>query len=178
MKERRSPGTTLGAAALALSVAAAFTACQPADRTAGEEDGKSKAEAPTTQTGALDSLRTAFEEAVAEGDFEAQAAFYTTDAILSMPGAGVIQGRDSIRAALQRTTPPGATLEIRPLEVRSLGSDWRYELGTGTFTFTPEGSDTEREMESTYLVLMKRTPDGWRLHREVLSPNAPPPGAQ
>lgn len=177
MRGNASKRNTSGVAALALAVAATLAACQPADRAADEEADTTEAE-PATQTAALDSMRTAFEEAVARGDFEAQAAFYTADAILSMPGTGVIQGRDSIRAALERTTPPGATLDIRPLEVRSLGSDWRYELGTGTFTFTPEGSDAEQRATSTYLVLMKRTQDGWRLHREVLSANAPPPGTE
>lgn len=176
--EGRSRGTRRGlTAGLALLLSAGLLACQPADEAADGEDGKAKSERPAASA-AIDSTRAAFEQAVAEGDFEAQAGIYTSDAILSMPGTGVTQGRDSIRALVERTTPPGATLEITPLESRSLGEDWRYELGTSVFTFTPEGADDEQTVESTYMVLLRQTPDGWKIHREVLSPNAPAPGGQ
>lgn len=178
--KRRSRSARRGLfAALTLLLSAGLLACQPADEAADGEDGETTArsERPAVSA-AVDSTRTAFEQAVAEGDFETQAGIYTSDAILSVPGTGVTQGRDSIRALLERTTPPGATLEIRPLESRSLGEDWRYELGTSVLTFTPEGADGEQTAESTYMVLLRQTPDGWKIHREVLSPDAPPPGGQ
>ena len=159
---------------MALALAAGLAACQPAER--GEQAVQDTAGQNTVKT-ALDSLRTAYEEAVAAGDFDAQAASFTSDAVYSPPGMGPIQGRDSIRAVLEATTPPNATLELRPLEGKRLGEDWYYEMGVGTFTFTPEGADQEQEMAATYLAFLKRTPDGWRVHREVVSPNAPPPGA-
>ncbi len=178
--EGRSRSARRGlSAGLALLLSAGLLACQPADEAADGEDGKAKAESDRPAVSvAIDSTRAAFEQAVADRDFETQAGIYTSDAILSTPGTGVTQGRDSIRAVLERTTPPGATLEIRPLESRSLGEDWRYELGTSVLTFTPEGADGEQTAESTYMVLLRQTPDGWKIHREVLSPNAPAPGGQ
>lgn len=164
-------------AGLALLLSAGLLACQPADEAADGEDGKAKSERPAASA-AIDSTRAAFEQAVADRDFETQAGIYTSDAILSVTGSGVTQGRDSIRALLERTTPPGATLEIRPLESRSLGEDWRYELGTSVLTFTPEGADGEQSVESTYMVLLRQTPDGWKVHREVLSANASGTGGQ
>ena len=161
------------AAAVALALAVGFAGCQPADQ--GEEAAQDTTGQAAFQA-TLDSMRTAYEQAVADGDFDAQASLYTSDAVYSPPGMGPIQGRDSIRAVLEATTPPNATLDIRPLEVKRLGEDWFYEIGVGTFTFTPEGAEQERETSATYLVFFKRTPDGWRAHREVLSSNAPLPG--
>lgn len=171
--------TTSLLAALALSVGAA--ACQPpAPEGEGGEAAMDTAQETAVDTAAimaeLDSMRTAFEEAVAADDFEAQAAAYTRDAVYSAPGAPPVRGRDSIRAALERESPPGgATLEIEPIDIRLLGPDWLYELGTGTLTFTPESAAEPVSMSSTYLAVFRRTDEGWRLHVESLSPDAPPP---
>lgn len=158
---------------VALSLAGGLAACQPdqPEETATERERRQAVMAT------LDSMRADFESAVAAGDFEKQANFYTTDAVYGPPGMSYVQGRDSIRAVLRRSTPPGATLEIRPLESRLIGEDWVYEMGVGTFSFTPEGASEARKLGSTYLVLFKRTPEGWRIHREVLSPTAPPQDA-
>lgn len=165
-----------GVAALALAVAAGLAACQPADRAAEEE--AARAEDPArTLTAELDSMRTAFEEAVGSGDFEGQAAVYTGDAILAQPGVGIVQGRDSIRSVLRSTTPPGASLDIRPLELKRIGDDWLYEVGTSILTYTPEGADERQRMRANYIALLKRTPDGWRIHRESISPAGTPPGS-
>lgn len=172
--------TTSLLAALALSVGAA--ACQPpAPEGEGGEAAMDTGQETAVDTAAimaeLDSMRTAFEEAVAAGDFEAQAAIYASDAIYSEPGLPPVRGRDSIRTALERGTPPGATLEIEPMETRILGPDWLYEMGTGTITFTPEGAAEPVSGSSTYLVLFRRTAEGWRIHREALSADEPPPEA-
>lgn len=42
--------------------------------------------------------------------------------------------RVSIRAVLEQTTPPGATLDIQPMETRILGPDRVYEFGTSTLS--------------------------------------------
>lgn len=154
-----------------LTLAAGLAACQPAEE---PEEGQTRQEQRRAVMATLDSMRADFEAAVAAGDFEEQASFYTSDAIYSPPGTAYVQGRDSIRALLEKTTPPGATLEIRPLETRFIGDDWLYEMGIGTLSFTPEGSEGPRRVSSTYLALFRSTPDGWRIHREVLSPNAAP----
>lgn len=159
----------------ALALLAGLAACQPDERPG---EGQTEKEQREAVTATLDSMRADFEAAVAAGDFEQQASFYTSDAIYSPPGTAYVQGRDSIRALLESATPPGATLDIRPLETRFIGDDWLYEMGVGTFSFTPEGASEPREVSSTYLVLFKRTSDGWRIHREVLSSNGAPGQAE
>lgn len=170
-RSTRPPPTIL---AVLFLLAAAASGCQPQD-----EQRRTSPE-PAVDTAAVmaafDSMRSGFEELVAEGDFDAQAAIYTSDAVYSPPLAPPIRGRDSIRAVLERTTPPGATLDIQPMDTRILGPDWVYEFGTSTLSFTPEGAEQSVSMSSTYFALFHRTDDGWRITREVLSLNQPPPG--
>ncbi|MFW6193576.1 MAG: YybH family protein [Gemmatimonadota bacterium] len=163
---------TSSAAVLAASVLAVATACQPA----AEQDGQQGAAVDTAAVmSALDSLRTTYEEAFAAGDVATMASTFTEDAIFSEPGAAPVTGRSTIREAMEEAPPPeGATLSLRPTETRVLTNDLVYEMGTGTVTFTPEGADEAQEMESSYLVILARTADGWKVSREVVSPNQPP----
>lgn len=162
-----------GTVAAATVLAVLALACQPADQ---QTDGQAAVDTASIEA-AFESMRTSFEAAVKAGDSERQAAIYTEDAIYSPPMEPPVRGRDSIRAALERTTPPGATLEIRPIDLTILGPDRVYEYGVATLTFTPPGADEPASMSSTYFALFRRTADGWRIAREVLNLNQPPPGA-
>lgn len=156
--------------ALALSVGA--LACQPP----AEEEGVPETAVDTAAiTATLDSMRSAYEEAVSAGDFDAQAGIYAPDAIYSVPGRPPVEGRSAIRALIEETTPPGATLQIEPMDFRVLGPDWLYEIGTGTFSFTPEGAEEAVQATSSYLVVFHRTEEGWRVQAESVSANEPPP---
>lgn len=159
-------------AAAVIVLATAAAACQPEP----EERAGGAAVDTAAVMSSLDSMRTVFEEAVEAGDYETQGSVYTSDALFSAPMTPLARGRDSITAVQRRTTPPGATLVIEPIEERILSPDWVYEYGTATLTFTPEGADGPVEMGSTYFVLFQRTPDGWKIHREALSADGPPPG--
>ena len=166
--------TRMGTRTLVVALVAwGMVGCQP------EAGGEPEGAVATVDTAAimatLDSMRSAFEEAVRAGDFQAQAAIYAPDAVYSPPGMPPVSGRDSIRAVLERTTPPDATLEIEPMDIRILAPDWLYEFGTGTLSFTPEGAEEAVRTSSTYLVLFRLTPEGWRIHREALSADEPPP---
>lgn len=116
---------------------------------------------------AIDSLRADYEAAVASGDLASLGALVTDDVIAVGPGGAQW---DSLRAASEFPWPPGATLDISPIEVRVLNSEWAYELGSSTATYTPPGASERRTLQDTYMVLFRRTPTGWKLHREVASP--------
>ncbi len=140
-------------------------------------------EAPVVDTTAImatfkDSLPRRFEAAVQAGDFEAQASIYTEDALYSHPMATPVRGRDSIRALFERVTPPGATADIESIDTGILGPDRVYDFGTVTFSFRPEGVDELVTMTNTYFALFERTNEGWKITREALSANHPPPGNQ
>ena len=122
---------------------------------------------------ALDSLAAAVGQAHATGDAEAYAATWAADGIMSAPGSPMVEGREAIVAAFrsQPPLPPGATMSINPMELRVLSDDWAYAFGVDTLTITPPGAATPRKETSTFLVLLKRTPEGWKTYREVLSAN-------
>ena len=149
-----------------------LAACQPQ----GQGQGQQAAVDTAAIHSKLDSLRSAFEEAYSAGDFETVASVVHPNMVYSPPGRPPIQGRDSIVAYDQKMRPPGASIDIEPIEVRILTGEWAYEIGTSTIRYTPEGADAPRSMEATYLVVLRKTPDGWKTYRESLSTNQPPPG--
>jgi ketosteroid isomerase-like protein len=118
----------------------------------------------------IDSMRALYERSVATGDFERMGTLLAEGAVMVGPGG---PHWDSLRAASDLPWPPGATLEISPIEVRVLSDEWAYEFGTSTATYTPTGASELRTLRDTYLVLFRKTADGWKLYREVASPDLP-----
>lgn len=146
-----------------------FVACQPQ----GAQNGSQAVDTAAVKA-ELDSLRSAYQEAYNAGNFEKTADLPHPEMIYSPPGRPPIRGRDSIVAYEKKTRPPGATIDLQPLETRVLGSDWVYEMGIATITFTPEGAEKSQSAESTYLAIFRKTPDGWKTYRESISSNQPP----
>lgn len=120
----------------------------------------------------VDSLRSAYQQAVADRDWERLGTMVTEEAIMVMPGTAAW---DSLHAASEAPFPEGATLEISSTETGVLGANWAYDLGSGAVTWTPEGAEEPRTLRDTYLVLLHRTEEGWKVHREVAS-SRPLPG--
>lgn len=160
--------TLVGSLVLA---ALAFGACQPQ-----AEEADQGAAADTAEiVASVDSLRSAYEEAFNAGEWQRLETMVTEDAIIVSPGGAV---RDSLQGTAGPPYPEGATLEITAAETRVLSADWAYDMGTGVLTWTPEGADEARTLSDTYLVLLRRTPDGWKVHREVASSRPLPEGPQ
>jgi uncharacterized protein (TIGR02246 family) len=148
-------------------VAGSLAACQPQGQ---QQSGQPAADTAAVRA-AIDNLRSAYEEAVASGNFENMATGLAEGAVMVPPGG---PQWDSLFAASQLPFPPGATIDITPIEVRILSEDWAYEFGTSTVTYTPEGAEEARMLNDTYLVVFRKTDDGWKLYREVASSNLPP----
>ncbi len=86
---------------------------------------------------AIDKLRTQYENAVAAGDLDAMSASLAEGALMIRPGG---PEWDSMSAAASGAPfPPGATIDITPIEVVVLNKEWAYEFGTAMTTYTPEG---------------------------------------
>lgn len=161
--QRASPLATL-----LMGAALAATACQPADQPVTE---RTAAVDTAAVMAAIDSLRESFEQAVADGDWERLQSLAAEDLVMVLPGGATW---DTLTTASAGPYPAGAEKEIRPIEVRSLDEDWVYELGTSRVTWTPEGADQERTVRYSFLALHHRTPDGWKVYREVASSRLPP----
>ena len=153
---------------LALTLAVAVAACQPQDT----QRTQPLAAVDTARVRAtIDSLRDLYERGVATGDFERLATVLAEGAVMVGPGG---PQWDSLRAASPYPWPPGATIDITPIEVRVLSGEWAYEFGTSVTKYTPEGRTEMRTLRDTYLVLFRNTGDGWKVYREVASPDLPP----
>lgn len=166
--DRNPRGSTFAIAGAALLLGA--VACQP--QAADQEQADAAVDTAAIRV-AIDSLRSGFEDAFNAGDYETAASFIHPEMIYSPPGSPPIQGRDSVIAHDRRAFPAGATIDIEPMDTRIVGDDWVYEYGVSTVTFTPEGADQEQSVESTYLVIIRHTDDGWKVYRESLSSHGP-----
>jgi ketosteroid isomerase-like protein len=159
------------AAGLAVA-AASVAACQPNDRAVPPPQSEQAAALDTAAVrAAIDSLRSDYEQAVASGNFDKMATGLAEGAVMVPPGG---PKWDAMFASSKLPFPPGATIDITPIEIRVLSPDWAYEFGTSTLTYKPAGAATAETMNDTYLVLFRKTAGGWKLFREVASSNLPP----
>lgn len=128
----------------------------------------------------IDSLAAVVMRAHETGDAELFASTWAEDGMMSAPGSAPIRGVDSIVADFRRRPPlpSGATMAIYPTEMKVMSAEWVYVLGTDTLTSTPEGAGTPIKEAFTFLVIIRKTANGWRSYREVLSANQPPSGPQ
>ncbi len=159
-------------AAVSLALLAGSTACQqPAEQPGGESATIDTA----AIMAAIDSNREAFEQSIADGDWQRLNSLAADDLVMILPGGATW---DTVVSASPGPYPAGAEKEINPIEVRILNKDWVYELGTSTVTWTPEGADEERTVRYSFLVLHHRTENGWKVKREVASSRLPPQEGQ
>lgn len=121
----------------------------------------------------IDKLRSAYEHAVAAGRIEAMLPLLAEGAVMVHPGAPDWKAMQA--AASGAPFPPSARIAICPIEVVVLSDDWAYEFGTSTTTYTPPGAEEVIQLRDTYLIIFRKTADGWRAFREVAS-SSPPPG--
>jgi len=122
---------------------------------------------------AIDSLAMRVMRAHETGDAVLFASSWARDGIMSLAGSPPVYGRDSIVAAFRRrpALPPGAKMTIHPTEIRVLSPEWVYVMGVDTLTTPVAGSAAPATATFTFLVLVKKTEEGWQTYREVLSAN-------
>jgi uncharacterized protein (TIGR02246 family) len=155
---------------ITVSVAAGLMACRPQDQ---PSSGQSTAVDTAAILAAIDSLGAIVERADETGDAELYASTWTEDAVISMPGSPPVHGRDAIVADFRRRPPfpRGARFTIHPGEIRILSGEWAYVFGVDSLTYTPERAAEPVAETSTFLVLIRKTPEGWQGYREVIGAN-------
>lgn len=154
-----------------LALAGAGAACESRDERQSTQSGAVDTAAVKA---AIDSLRAAYENAVATGNFQPLGGMLAEGAVMVRPGG---PQWDSLFAASELPFPPGATIDITPIEVRVLNHEWAYELGNSLVTYTPRGAAAGWSLRDTYLIVFRNTGDGWKIFREVASSNLPPPAS-
>ena len=110
------------------------------------------------------------DKAYRTNDSELYAETLDEDAIVSIPGKPPVRGREALKSMFESRPPlpPGATFEVNPTEIEIISGDWAYAFGTDTFTVPiSHGAPVVETM--TFMVLIRRTSEGWKTFREVLS---------
>ena len=111
------------------------------------------------------------EQAFNRGDAAAVAALYTEDATLLPPGADILTGRRAAQARWQAAHDTGArNLSLDPVSVETYGGDAAREIGRFTLEAPGQGGQTAR-VEGKYVVVWKRTAEGWRLDTDIWNLN-------
>ena len=115
---------------------------------------------------ALGGLAETIKRAYATNDSDLYLSAFDEDAIVSMPGVVPVRGHAALKALFENRPelPAGATFRVDPLEIEPLNSDWAYAFGADILDL-PDG--TKETM--TFLVLIRKTPRGWKTFREVVS---------
>ena len=162
--------------ATGIAVASAtVAACQPNEQPQRPQQSEPPAAVDTAAVrAAIDSLRSDYEQAVASGNFDKLSTGLAEGAVMVPPGG---PKWDAMFKSSKLPFPPGATIDITPIEIRVLSPEWAYEFGTSVLTYKPAGAAAAETMNDTYLVLFRKTPGGWKLFREVASSNLPPQGS-
>ena len=117
---------------------------------------------------ALGKLAGDIKRAYETNDVDLYLSAFDKDAIVSMPGVPPARGHEALRALFENRPllPPGAMFTVEPLEIEPLSSDWAYAYGTDILTL-PDGV----KESITFLVLIRKTAEGWKTFRESLSPD-------
>lgn len=117
-------------------------------------------------TASLVELAETVKRAFATNDTDLYLSAFDQNAIVSMPGVPPFRGHSGLKAFFENRPdlPSGATFRVEPLEIEPLSSEWAYAFGTDIL----EHSDGSKET-MTFLVLIGKTPMGWKTFREVLS---------
>lgn len=133
---------------------------------------KNETEFNTVEIGAaLEKLAETVKTAYKNDDAEMYASALTDDAIVSMPGTPPVRGRDALKTSFESRPPlpRGATFEVDPTELEIINAEWAYAFGVDTLTI-PNADASDSTIETmTFMVLIRKTDEGWKTFREVVS---------
>ena len=111
----------------------------------------------------LEALTAEYDKAMASGDAEAAAAFFTEDAIFLTQGHPVVRGKAAIRSMLQEwiDVKLSGTHEILTCE-----EEGNLAFLTGTFSVQYENQQGETEkLPGKYMEIFRRQPgESWKVH--------------
>jgi uncharacterized protein (TIGR02246 family) len=107
----------------------------------------------------------------AAGDVAGFSRLYTEDAIVMLPGAEAITGRAGAEKFLEGAKARSvARVKLTTLELEVFG-DTAWERGSAE----AEYADGRIAARNKYIVIWKRTNEGWQLHRDIMNSDLPTP---
>lgn len=125
----------------------------------------------------IEELGRRFSAAYVAGDIETMVGLYTPDAVIFPGNSEAIQGHEGIRRYW--TMPPGQRVTLHratPTEIR-IDGDHAYDHGVyearGERDGTPWGPTLGK-----YVIVWRRTPQGWRMHLDIWNSRPQPAPAR
>jgi uncharacterized protein (TIGR02246 family) len=164
--------TLCSTAALALAITACNQASTPAPDT---HDADVKA---------ITDLEAQWNKDYAAKDGDKLAGYYASDAILVVPGAPSVSGKDAIVEDLKHMlADPALSLTFQPTRVDVAKSgDLAYTLGKYQLTVTDEATHKVINDHGSYVTAYRKQPDGsWKAESDIATseiPPTPPPASK
>jgi uncharacterized protein (TIGR02246 family) len=122
----------------------------------------------------IDAANQRFMALYAAGDLSAFSQLYTEDALVMLPGMEALAGREGAKKFLDGAKARSiARVRLITLELEVFG-DTAWERGKAEAAY----ADGSVAAQNKYIVIWKRTSEGWQLHRDIMNsdlPAAPPP---
>ena len=158
--------------ALLLAVLLALVACAPA-----ADEPPPVVEETATIEADSEPVRQAIQELVAAtvaGDPEAYAGCFTEEAIMMVPNAPSVVGKEAIQASLEATLALYDTEWTNTIEEIVMAGDWAFERSSYRWTLRPKGEAEPLDEVGKILAVWHRDPDGsWRRARIMWNSDGP-----
>lgn len=123
---------------------------------------------------AIDSVRSAFQEAVRTGDAAAVLAVYADGAVEMPPNMPIRSGKSAIEAGAAEE-PQLTTFSLTPVETDGVG-DLAYDRGTYAASVMMEGMEEPVTDTGKYVVLLRKQDDGsWLMTAVIWNSDLPVP---
>jgi len=115
-----------------------------------------------------------YREYIQKGDTAGLESLYTEDACVMPPNSEMITGKEGIKMFAQRFISSGVKdIKLTTIELVGEG-DTFTERGEAWLKFQPEGQEA-MEDKGKYIILWKKTPEGWKLRWDIFNTNLPAP---
>ena len=115
-----------------------------------------------------------YREYLQKGDAAGLESLYTEDACVMPPNSEMITGKEGIKMFAQRFISSGVKdIKLTTIELVGEG-DTFTERGEAWLLFQPEGQEA-MEDKGKYIILWKKTPEGWKLRWDIFNTNLPAP---
>jgi len=116
-----------------------------------------------------------FTQYVRKGDISGLASLYTEDACLMPANSPAVVGRDNIKAFWDAAAQTMGVKDAALSTVELLGEgDTVTEYGEYKLKVQQEGQEPGEDT-GKYVVLWKKTPEGWKLHWDIFNTDLPAP---
>jgi ketosteroid isomerase-like protein len=122
----------------------------------------------------IEKIYSEFSENVKKQDIEGLVSKYTEDVCFMFPNMPMVQGREALKMAFKGVFDAGVK-EIN-LEVNELidAGDYVIERSTYRQKIQPPGMDVIEDV-GKYVVVWKKTPEGYRAYWDIINSDLPPP---